>query len=73
MTWDSLVAHRRSVLSGYFLKKTLNKFKKKSDFGGFDLVGDGLVKHVGVFCPDYFSENCHMGSKSEKLGKRGNN
>ena len=56
-----------------FGKRPLINSKKKLDFGGVVLVGDGLVKHVGVFCPDYFSENCHMGSKSEKLGKRGNN
>ena len=35
VTWDSLVAHRRSVLRGYFLKKTLNKFQKKVGFWKF--------------------------------------
>ena len=42
-------------------------------FGGFVLVGDGLVKHVGVFCPNYFSENYHMGVKTCKKKERKNN
>ena len=53
------------------LKNILNKVKKKMDFGGVVLVGDGLAKHVRTFWPDYFSNNCHMGSKSEKNRQTG--
>ena len=66
MTWDSLAAHRRSGLGGYSLKHILKTGRTKLDFGGVVLAGDGLVNHIEICCPNYFSENCHMGSKSEK-------
>ena len=71
VTWDSLVAHRRSVLSGYFLKKTLNKFKQKARFWRCCSGGGWLSEACRNILPRLFLRKLPYGVKIRKHRERG--
>ena len=73
MTWDSLVAHRRSVLSGYFLKKPLNKFKKKVGFWRFCSGRGWLSEACTNILPRLFLRKLPYGIKIRIIWEKGDN
>ena len=70
VTWDSLVAHRRSVLSGYFLKKTLNKFQKIVGFWRCCSGRGWLSEACRSILPQLFFRKLPYGMKLQKMGRR---
>ena len=73
VTWDSLVAHRRSVLRGYFLKKTLNKFKKKVGFWRCCSGRGWLSEACRSILPQIFLRKLSYGAKIRTFREKGNN